>query len=304
MKLYPATALCIPGIIIRFPPWDIFHLASHSTGNVTGIFTRIMDFTPETLFYLAFGCLIALFLDGMCQHISYLEQKNKVTRDESAELTFLLQDRNRLLIEKQNYEIHTAMLQERTRIAREIHDNAGHMLSRCILLTGMIKTLNSDEKCAESLQLLDSELAKTMDSIRNSVHNLHKESLNLEEKISELLTGFSFCPVSLEYDMGTEVPSSVKYAFLAITKEALTNIAKHSNASKVQLRIVEHPSMYQFVISDNGTNISMEANPENGIGLQNMKDRITALNGTIQFLKEKGFRIFISVPKTESNKEG
>lgn len=303
MGLYPTVLLCIFGIIIRYPPLDIFHLANHPTEKIDGIFPRMMDFTPQSLFLLTFGCILALFLDQMCRQINYLEQKNKETRDESAELNFVLQDRNRLLIEKQDYEIHTAMLQERTRIAREIHDNAGHMLSRCILLTGMIKTLNTDDKCNESLQLLDSELAKTMDSIRDSVHNLHKESLNLEEKITELLSDFSFCPVNLEYHLGKEIPSSIKYTFLAITKEALTNVAKHSNATAVQIRIIEHPSMYQLVISDNGTNIKTETDSESGIGLQNMKDRITALNGTLQILRENGFRIFISVPKKEKESE-
>lgn len=303
IKLYPAILFCLPGILIRFAPSDVFHLASHTQGNVTGIFTRVMDFNSESFFLLLSGCFFALLLNWMCERIIDLEQINKKTRDESAELNFVLQDRNRLLIEKQDYELHTAMLQERTRIAREIHDNAGHMLSRCILLTGMIKTLNKDEKCAESLQLLDNELVKTMDSIRNSVHNLHKESLNLEEKISELLSDFTFCPVNLEYHLETEIPSSVKYAFLTITKEALTNVTKHSNATKVQIRILEHPSMYQLVISDNGTNIKSKPDLESGIGLQNMKDRITALHGTLQFMPENGFRIFISVPKKLAKKK-
>ena len=56
-----------------------------------------------------------------------------------------LQKKNKALQEKQNYEIYAATLRERNRIAREIHDNVGHLLSRTILLTGAAKTLNRDK---------------------------------------------------------------------------------------------------------------------------------------------------------------
>ena len=203
-------------------------------------------------------------------------------------------------MEKQDYEIHTAMLQERNRIAREIHDNAGHMLSRCILLTGMIKTINTDKKCEESLELLEGELAKTMDSMRNSVHDLHKDAMNLQEKLQEVLAQFVFCPAAFDYDVGPDMPSHIKYAFLAITKEALTNVARHSNATHVQIRITEHPAMYQLIISDNGTNKASIA-PRDGMGLQNIRERVSALRGTLQIIQEKGFRIFISVPKASGS---
>lgn len=297
-KLYPPMALAALGLSMHFPPLDFLHLAIHSGATSQGIFHRLADITLENLCYVLLGCIIALALDILCRRVEELEQQYKTTRDDSAERNFLLQERNRLLMEKQDYEIHTAILQERNRIAREVHDNAGHMLSRCILLTGMIKTTNTDEKCKDSLELLDGELAKTMDTIRNSVHDLHKEAMNLEEKIHELLADFTFCPVNFECDMGKAIPSNIKYAFLAITKEALTNIARHSNATSAQIRMTEHPAMYQLVITDNGTLQKDELPYGEGMGLQNIRDRVSSLRGTLQIHSEKGFRIFVSVPKT------
>ncbi len=298
MKLYAPMALAALGFSIHFPPLDFLHLASHSPSTGQGIFSRQADITLENLCYVLLGCMIALALDILCKKVEELEQQYKKTRDDSAERNFLLQERNRLLIEKQNYEIHTAILQERNRIAREVHDNAGHMLSRCILLAGMIKTTNTDEKCKDSLRILDEELAKTMDTIRNSVHDLHKEAIDLEEKIRELLSDFSFCPVVFDCDLGKAIPPDLKFAFLAITKEALTNIARHSNATNAQIRMMEHPAMYQLVITDNGT-VQEETQPqEKGMGLHNIRDRVNSLHGTLQIRCEKGFRIFISIPKT------
>lgn len=71
-------------------------------------------------------------------------------KDDSEERTLLLAEKNKALQEKQNYEIYAATLRERNRIAREIHDNVGHLLSRTILLTGAGKDRKSGQKYGKS----------------------------------------------------------------------------------------------------------------------------------------------------------
>ena len=66
-------------------------------------------------------------------------------RDTSTELNLVLQEKNKNLMEKQDYEIYLATLRERNRIAREIHDNVGHMLSRSILQMGALITIHKEE---------------------------------------------------------------------------------------------------------------------------------------------------------------
>ena len=58
----------------------------------------------------------------------------------------------------------------------------------------------------------------------------------------------------------------------------------------------EHPAFYQLIIKDNGSYIIY--NNDNGIGLQNIRDRVTALNGSLNISVDDGFRIFISIPKS------
>ena len=136
-----------------------------------------------------------------------------------------------------------------------------------------------------------------MTNIRESVHDLHDESINLREAIEGLTEAFTFCPVSLEYDMGYEVPKSVKYCLIAVVKEALNNVMRHSNASQVHIILREHPALYQLTAEDNGTR--KNSGGEDGLGLLNMKDRITALGGMLQIQPVGGFRIFITIPKRE-----
>jgi signal transduction histidine kinase len=94
--------------------------------------------------------------------------------------------------------------------------------------------------------------------------------------------------------MGRVVPRSIKYCYISILKESLSNIVKHSNATKIQIVAREHPSLYQLLIHDNGTNIRISSS---GIGLENMQERINAFHGTFSYQTEQGFRIFISIPK-------
>ena len=198
--------------------------------------------------------------------------------------------------EKQDYEIYNATLKERNRIAREIHDNVGHVLSRSILMVGAAKTINKDPGMTAILKNLEDSLNHAMNSIRNSVHDLHDEAVNLEEVEKSLVREFAFCPVQMVYDMTREVPREVKYCFISITKEAFANIMKHSNATKVQLILREHPGLYQLCIEDNGKDAFYD--PEkSGIGIANMKERVNALGGTLQIFTDKGFRIFITIPK-------
>ena len=241
-----------------------------------------------------FGFLLAFFLWSYTRKYNELDQNFRKIQDDSEEHALLLSEKNKALLEKQNYEIYAATLRERNRIAREIHDNVGHLLSRSILMVGALRAVHKEPALSEPLETLDSTLNSAMNTIRSSVHDLHDEAINLEEAVNSLLKDFTACTVSFEYDMSRELPREVKYSFISITKEALSNIIKHSNATHVTIIMREHPALYQLLIEDNGTVLSPSGT---GIGLVNMKDRIQSLKGNIQIQTDKGFKIFITIPK-------
>lgn len=221
-------------------------------------------------------------------------------RDTSEENKQYLQKKNKELLEKQDYEVHMATLHERNRIAREIHDNVGHMLSRSILQVGALLVTNKNETEHKALIDLRDTLNTAMTSIRESVHDLHDESIDLDSEIKQLLEHFTLCPVQYTYQIHSELSRKIKYSLLAIIKEALSNILNHSNATDVTLYLQEHPGLYQLLIHDNGTNISISS--EGGIGLNNISDRVTGMNGTLNIDKTNGYRIFISIPKERIEK--
>lgn len=226
--------------------------------------------------------------------VAFLLQYRTAAQLKTREDTFRLEDKNRELMEKQDYEIRLATLTERNRIAREIHDNVGHLLTRSLLQIGALRVERPED---DGLEPVRDTLSEAMDSIRSSVHGLHGESVDLRSRLEALAGGFAFCPVTLRYDAG-ELPAGIKYCFDAVVREALSNIARHSNATEASVAVTEHPAFCKLVIADNGS-----AGPPRraaaGIGLQNMSDRVEALDGIFRAGYDRGFRIFITVPKGE-----
>lgn len=214
--------------------------------------------------------------------------------DAGREKSLLMEEKNKALREKQDYEIYTATLRERNRIAREIHDNVGHLLSRSILLAGAMKAINRDAGLQEPLSNLEKSLNTAMTSIRTSVHDLHDEAVDLETAARELVQQFSFCETDFQYDMSRSVPREIKYCYLAILKEALNNVMKHSNATLVEIKMREQPGLFQLVIRDNGTGTEICGS---GIGLSNMEQRVQELGGFFRIHCDKGFEVFVTVPK-------
>ena len=333
---FMSAAVAVPEMSAFFPAifyiliQDHFYLPALAGGL---LYLYVIQTMNSDIFRFSFwGILffiVAFFLQFRTEAEEKLRQDFMKLRDDSTEKNLLLEEKNHMLVEKQNYEIYTATLKERNRIAREIHDNVGHLLSRSILITGAAKAVSSSEAVSPLLDSLDISLNQAMTSIRTSVHDLHDESVNLRESVEGLISEFQFCPVSLDYDMGLEIPRDVKYCFISIVKEALSNMARHSNATSAYIVMREHPALYQLCIEDNGkipgsscisqsfsenrTSDSFFGNPRHlqntgwydfstqnrGMGLSNIHDRLAPLHGTVQITTDHGFRIFITIPKEQ-----
>ena len=251
-------------------------------------------FSQSGVIYLLLSILSGFLQFSIARSLKLNEELKKL-RDNSKERELLVEEKNRRLIEKQDAELYAATLQERNRIAREIHDNVGHMLTRSILQVGAIKTINSNETLAQPLEGLHETLNTAMTNIRNSVHDLHDESLDLKSAIKEIIDSVDAFTVNLQYDMGHDVPKNIKYCFINIIKEAVNNAIKHSNGTSMDIIVQEHPAFYQLLIQDNGTNSKIEI--AEGIGLTNMRDRVKNLGGNIKISTDTGFKILISIIK-------
>lgn len=239
--------------------------------------------------------MIYLRVSKLEETVSKLQQ----LRDEVTEKNMQLKDRNDVISRAQDSEIHIATLKERNRIAREIHDNVGHMLTRSLLQAGAVMIINKDENLKEPLESLKSTLDSAMTSIRRSVHDLHDDSIDLKKALEDSIAAvdgrFS---VNLDYDLSERTSGSIKLCILGIVKEGLSNAVKHSAGDRISVSVQEHPGFYRLTLEDNGSCSEIK---DTGIGLSNMRDRASGVGGNITFTpSENGFRIFMSIPKQQT----
>jgi len=283
--------------------YDVFFYQLKYVG-IAGIVVAMQAFRLNQLIVVGLLILIGfieIIMEYRTQRYDRLLQDYKKLRDSSTELNRYLSHKNKVLIENQDYEIHLATLKERNRIAREIHDNVGHMISRSLLQVGALMTICKDEVVKPNLADLKETLNDAMNSIRESVHDLRDDSIDLHANIKSIIHKFPDYKVNLDYDMSDHVLKSVKYCMIMIIKEAFSNVAKHSNGDSIDIIVREHPVFYQLLIKDNGTNKNNKLS--DGMGLENMKTRVAGLNGNITFDRNDGFKIFVSIPKQSGEEE-
>ncbi|HEY9631977.1 MAG TPA: sensor histidine kinase [Coleofasciculaceae cyanobacterium] len=198
-----------------------------------------------------------------------------------------------------------ATLQERNRIAREIHDSLGHSLTaQSIQLENVAMFLQSNADKAQAFLVEAKRLgSEALQAVRQSVCALRCDPLqgqSLEDAIAFLVKDFQqttgiepTCMISLPLPLS----SKVKTAIYRIVQEALTNISKHGAATQVRIHLQGNPEDLSLLVEDNGRGFNEEENTT-GFGLQSMRERTVALGGQFNIVSElgAGCRIMAYIP--------
>jgi signal transduction histidine kinase len=182
-----------------------------------------------------------------------------------------------------------ATLQERNRIAREIHDSLGHVLTAqsIQLENALLFSQTHPEKTQAFLTEAQKLAAMALKEIRQSVSSLRSDPLQgktLESALVMLIEDFyKNTHITLDSSISLTHPltSEVITAIYRIVQEALTNISKHSEATQVTLQLYTSREHLYLLIQDNGQGFNPEQNTT-GFGLQGMRERTLALGGYFQ----------------------
>jgi len=230
----------------------------------------------------------------MTKKYNQILDENKTVRDELKEDTFYLEKYNKQLLIDKEKNIHIAILTERNRIARELHDSIGHAISSSILQVEALKVISTEETVIKNLDTLQNTLKNGMDDIRKSIHNLYNESLDLKNQIEKLCSEIPTIDVELVYKIDDVINYDLKFDILSVVKEALTNCAKHSNATKIKISLLNQPKFYSILIADNGSHFD---DKNKGIGLLSMKEISDKYNGFFNCRFDDGFKIHMTLMK-------
>ncbi|MEH2136192.1 sensor histidine kinase [Nostoc sp.] len=198
-----------------------------------------------------------------------------------------------------------ATLEERNRIAREIHDSLGHSLTALNLqLETALKLWQSNPGKAETFLATAKELgSKALKDVRQSVSTMRYNPLqeqSLDSAIASLSENFHrsngilpICQINLEYSL----PPEINTAIYRIIQESLTNITKYGYATEVKLELTTTRGNLRLIIQDNGRGFDLGQNTT-GFGLHSMRDRTLALGGefNINSAPGSGCKITVNIP--------
>ncbi|WP_314010094.1 histidine kinase [Cryptobacterium curtum] len=325
-------------------------------------------------------CLSALLLGVRSAQVHQAVKQSHALRDGLQQEMLKLKRANARFHEAQDAQIRAATLSERARIARDIHDNVGHLLTRLIFQvkalrisctsgysfdgpssevpdsssqvavdgfsnavsdTSSNRVLNGSSNTAldnsphgvpngssEVAPLnaplgvaLDKELAEieatlntALDSMRKSVHALSDEGEDMPTALNAVALHCGVSDVRVNCTLDDAVPPAVSRCIVAVAKEALTNAAKHGQAQRAWVTVVEYPSFWRLTVENDGTlpsgdetsgetgesSLTHLLDQERGLGLRSMQDRVESLGGMIDFLKTPRFTVFATFPKEVS----
>ena len=198
---------------------------------------------------------------------------------------------------------------ERQRIARDLHDGVGQLLSATKLnfnaITNDITLDNkqTEEKLHKSISMIDDSIKE----IRNISHNMmpatlqHFGIIKAIEEFTDRMNLAGKSNINFEYFEVDEdkLNSTFKLMLYRITQEIINNTIKHADASNINIQLIGDENELVLTIEDNGTGFDVQkAMKEEGIGLKNIQLRVDYLKGILNIDSTigKGTTTIIEIP--------
>jgi two-component system nitrate/nitrite sensor histidine kinase NarX len=182
-----------------------------------------------------------------------------------------------------------AVLEDRQRLARDLHDAVSQTLFSSVLITETLPQVlqRSKDDALEYLRDLESLNRSAMAEMRVLLLELRPEQLmriKLQDQIvhlTEAAKGRKSIDFHLSMEEDLEMPPSVRISFFRITQEALNNIIKHSYATRVDIQLMRQSGAIELRIQDNGRGFQPEA-IKAGLGMSTMRERAQEINARLR----------------------
>jgi two-component system, NarL family, sensor histidine kinase LiaS len=200
----------------------------------------------------------------------------------------------------------SAVVEERQRLARELHDAVSQQLfAISMTATAVGRTLDTDfERARRQVELIEEMAAVAQSEMRALLLHLrpvHLEGKRLSDAIPELVEEMKAkVPVAIALDMDGDLPlnKGVENHLYRIVQEALSNVLRHSRATKMDIVLQRRGDTVRLGIRDNGVGFDAQTKKQASYGMVNMEERVNELGGSLNIASApgKGTRIEIRVP--------
>jgi two-component system, NarL family, sensor histidine kinase LiaS len=198
------------------------------------------------------------------------------------------------------------LLEERNRLARELHDTVKQETFATLMQVRTAKNLLERDPAAarEHLDQAEELIKTSQQELGLMIAELHPAALEgqgLADALRDFLPIWSqhaCIPADLQVQNERRLPLDIEQTLFRVTQEALSNTARHSRASAVTVRLTFDPGQVVLSVGDNGVGFDPAAAAGNDFGLQSMRDRMAAIRGRleIQSAPDNGVTLTASAP--------
>ncbi len=239
--------------------------------------------------YILGGSIAALLLISLLSYRTYT-QKRKLQEQKIAEL-----EKEKLLSATQS--LLKGQEDERSRLAKDLHDGLGGLLSGVKLQLGAMKgNLILSEEHGRTFNNALGKLDESISEMRRVAHNMMPEALmklGLQQALQDYCDGLSESQsfkINCEFHaLEKRMPSSTEIVVYRIVQELLNNAVKHSEASVILAQVIRHGDNLSITVEDNGKGFDIaQSTFSKGAGLKNIQSRVDYLKGQLDIKSTVG----------------
>ncbi len=275
-----------------------FHLLSAGTGAAGGLAAACWLAPAAAIGYLAAGhpaaaagaaacaaaAVLLLAAPWLARQVARADEalaRSLLGPSPSEELALRLES-----LAKSRAEIVTATDAERRRIERDLHDGAQQRLVSLAMNLGMARARFTDvpEPIRRAIADAHEEAMQALSEVREFIRGLHPAVL-IDRGLDAALSGLAArapLPVRLRVDMPESASPSVEAVAYFIVSEALTNVAKHAQASQAEVTVTRAGNLLTIAVTDDGTGGAAAApDGAGGSGLRGLMQRAASVDGTL-----------------------
>lgn len=265
-------------------------------------FFNITELIPLTIFML---------IIGLC---FYIKDEHKKKLDAQILYDELRISEEQLKQAKEELELYAAsmtelaVLKERNRISRDIHDSVGHALSTAMIQLNAMEVIATKEKSSiaplamnlrEFLRDCLQEVRVAIAKLKPTEYKTYQELYRIEELIENFqkLSGVTVRMTISNFKW--ELSPKIGLTLYRVIQEALSNSLRHGQATEVRIHLNFSPEALSLNIENNGMRCTSF---KKGVGLTSMSERIEEIKGKVFFnIENEGFKIQVIIPKEKEN---
>lgn len=297
---YMVFLLFLPEIIYFLPLIVYISTISKDSFRYLIVIPLLYAYMQGEIFTLSFSLLT--YIMGYIWKNKYLiERENFTLKDSLRENQFLASMIKKEGEKNTENQVEIALLNERNRISRRLHDSIGHTISSSLIQLEALKTI-VNEGALPILDKMEDNLSKGMNDIRDTLHSINIKAFNLEDSIKRVIETYqNKYYIDFIYQMEESSSQNFRKSILNIIKEALNNVRKHSDANKISIIVRELPNHYTISVKDNGSKKKGEIKEGPGLGLTGFREIARTYKGYFNYGYDGGFYIHLTIPKENIN---